>query len=340
MPVNEKILPVGKLPMDLLNKLLKKYTWQDERVLVGAKIGQDATVIARGDKYLIAKTDPITFVTDEIGYYSVQINANDIACMGGMPKWFLATLLLPEGQTTETTVTTVFQQIAEACKALNIVYCGGHTEITWNLDRPLVIGQMLGEVEPGKLHTPQNTQIGDRVLLTKGIAIETVSIIARTKATELSSSYSPDFVARCQAFIRAPGISVVPDAQIAIAAGEVHGLHDPTEGGLATGLNELALAANVGLEIYADRIPILPEAQLLCERYQLNVMGSIASGALLITTPPASTESILLALHDHKIPAVDIGRVIPAEGGIHLIKDGQKHKLPIYEQDEITRIFA
>lgn len=336
----DKILPVGKLPMALLEQLLINYTQQDERVLVGAKVGQDATVIAMGEKYLIAKTDPITFVTDEIGYYSVQINANDIACMGGLPRWFLATVLLPEGQTTEATVTTIFRQIADACTALGIIYCGGHTEITWNLDRPIVIGQMLGEVEPGKLISPQNTQIGDRVLLTKGIAIEAVSIMARTNAEELSQVYSPEFVARCQAFIRNPGLSVVADAQIAIAAGEVHALHDPTEGGLATGLNEMALAAQVGVEIYADRIPVLPEARQLCERYRLNVLGSIASGALLITTPQASAESILLALHDHKIQAVDIGRVVPASEGIHLIEAGQKQKLPVYEPDEITRIFS
>lgn len=144
--------PVGKLPMEVLARQLNRNRIFDKRVVVGPAIGEDAAVIdTGGPRYLIAKTDPITFTIDRIGWYAVHINANDIAAMGGQPKWFLATLLLPEGETGERDVEKIFDQIMETCQSLGISLIGGHTEITYDLHRPIVVGQMLGEVEREKL---------------------------------------------------------------------------------------------------------------------------------------------------------------------------------------------
>ena len=89
-------MEVGKLPHSLLEKLLAKIPTSDPSVILGPKIGEDAAVVSIGEKLVVAKSDPITFATANAGWYAVQINANDIACAGGVPKWFLATLLLPE----------------------------------------------------------------------------------------------------------------------------------------------------------------------------------------------------------------------------------------------------
>ena len=118
-------LPLGKLSPAFLSQLLEKYTTGDETVIVGPKIGEDATVIDQGEFYLIAKTDPITFVTENIGYYAITINANDIACMGGIPRWFLVTILLPEAMTTTEMVEKIFSQLNMACRDLDILFCGG-----------------------------------------------------------------------------------------------------------------------------------------------------------------------------------------------------------------------
>ena len=90
-------MDVGKLPAAILEPLLGKNIITDPRVVVGPKVGEDAAVVDMGDRYLVATCDPVTFAVDQIGWYAVQINANDIACSGAIPKWFLATLLLPEG---------------------------------------------------------------------------------------------------------------------------------------------------------------------------------------------------------------------------------------------------
>jgi len=234
---------LGKLPAKLLEDLLARYTRPDASVLVGPGIGEDAAIIDMGERCLVAKTDPITFASDAIGWYAVHVNANDVACCGARPRWFLATLLLPEHDTTAQLVESIFEQMADACHELDVTLCGGHTEITHGLDRPIVIGQMLGEVARDAYVSGAGARAGDVVILTKGIAVEGTALIARDKPAALAGLMSDAELARCAGFLRDPGISVVEDARLALQAGEVHALHDPTEGGVATGLWELAEAA-------------------------------------------------------------------------------------------------
>src|SRR2546426_9674225 len=111
----KKVLPVGKLPLEHLRSLLRHLPKHDPRLLVGPQVGEDAAVIDAGDRYLVATTDPITFATDEIGWYALQVNANDIAVRGARPRWFLATLLLPSETTTEASVASLFAELHAAC---------------------------------------------------------------------------------------------------------------------------------------------------------------------------------------------------------------------------------
>src|SRR5215468_11651586 len=120
-------LPVGKLRADFLERLFGKYVTRGERVVLGPRVGEDAAVIDMGDRYLVATTDPITFVTEDLGWYAVVVNANDLAVRGAVPRWFLATCLLPEGRTTETEVTTLFAQLGDACRTQGVTLIGGHT---------------------------------------------------------------------------------------------------------------------------------------------------------------------------------------------------------------------
>src|SRR5437899_8360040 len=121
-------LPLGKLPGDLFRSIFDKHPVRDPRVVVGPRVGEDAAVIDAGDRYLVATTDPITFATDEIGWYALQVNANDIAVRGARPRWFLATLLLPSETTTEASVASLFAELHAACDELDVALVGGHTE--------------------------------------------------------------------------------------------------------------------------------------------------------------------------------------------------------------------
>ncbi len=340
MPPEGAILPVGKLPADVLARLLAACPPSDPRVIVGPRVGEDAAVLDMGDRYLVAKSDPITFAAEEIGWYAVHVNANDVACAGGAPRWFLMTLLLPEGAATAAMAEAVFDQVRGACREVGAELVGGHTEISAGLDRPILVGAMLGEVAKASLVQTAGARPGDRLLLTKGIAMEGMAVLARERAGALrAAGVSEAVVRRAREFLRRPGISVLPEARLAVAAGPAHALHDPTEGGLATGLHELAEAAGVGLRVERGAIPVLPECAAICAALGLDPLGTLASGALLIAAPPAEAFRIAAALAAAGISCAPIGEVLPAGAGRTLVADGRPRPLPVFPRDEIARFF-
>lgn len=342
------MLSTGKLPPALLDRLLHRFSLPDERLLVGPRSGEDAAVIdfrttalPPAGSLLIAKTDPITFATDEIGWYAVHVNANDVATMGARPRWFLATVLLPAGQTSVALVESIFAQIHAACADLGIALAGGHTEITHGLDRPLVCGTLLGEVAPNDLVMTAGAQVGDAVLFIRQAPIEGAALIAREKAADLRRrGVDEAFISRVQGFLHDPGISVVRAAQLVCSQAPVHSLHDPTEGGVATGLWEVAAAASVGLQVDLALVPLLPEAVTLGQLYDLDPLGMIASGGLLATVAPADVAALAVACHAAAIPFARIGQVVPAAQGVQEWHP-QRGWVPLREfgADELTKIF-
>lgn len=335
----QKILPVGKLPLNILKRLLKRYAVLDKSVIVGPNIGLDAAVIEFGGRYLLAKTDPITFTSKDIGFYTININANDIVSMGGVPRWFLATVLLPEGKTDAKMAESIFFQLSAACKMLRISFCGGHTEITAGILRPIVIGQMLGEVQKNRLVTARGVESGDAIILTKGIAIEATSIMARERTKELEKRFGKRFVSRCKNFIKNPGIGVLKDSLVAARYAKIHAMHDPTEGGVATGLNELAIASKIGIVVDKDKIPVFPECRLLCDYFGINPLGAIASGSLLIAISERDSKRVVQGLKRNGIAASIIGKAVAKKQGVKILENGNLKNLKIFERDEITKIF-
>ena len=334
-----KILDVGKLPMELLQSLLERYRGRDERLVVGPQVGEDAAVLDMGERYLVVKSDPITFATDEIGWYLVHVNANDIAAMGATPHWLLLTLLLPEKKTDRVLVEDIFSQVSQACRNLGIVLCGGHTEITHGLDRPIAVGLMLGEVEKEDLVRTDGVQVGDDVILTKGIAIEGTVVLAREMEKQLAGHVGIELVERGKRFLKEPGISVMRDAAIVCGIGQPHAMHDPTEGGLATGLWELAQASGKGIVVDLARVHVFPETVAFCQALNLNPFGLIASGALLVTAAPEESWQMLEALRQESIGASIIGKVVEGPPVVEAETSDGLVPLPIFEQDELTRLF-
>jgi hydrogenase maturation factor len=326
----------------LLGSLFAKHVTLDERVVLGPRVGEDAAVLDMGDRYVVATTDPITFVTDvseDLGWYALVVNANDLAVRGAAPRWFLATCLLPEARTTEGAVEELFGQLGAACRELGVSLVGGHTEVTHGLARPIVVGTMLGEVAKDRLVTTSGARTGDALLLTKGIPVEGTSIIARARGTELAArGYAEPLLARARGYLAR--LSIVAEALLAAELVRVHAMHDPTEGGLATALWELADAAGVGLAVEAERIPVLPEGRALCGEFGLDPLGTIASGALLMAVAPADAGVVLHACARESIDCAYIGRVVAREAGVTLTSGGRARELPVFARDEITRLFA
>ncbi|HXH82400.1 MAG TPA: AIR synthase family protein [Candidatus Tectomicrobia bacterium] len=332
-------LPAGKLPPDVLQTLLDKHATRDPRVVVGPRVGEDAAVIDLGDRCLLATADPVTFATDALGWYAVHVNANDIAVRGARPRWFLATILLPAGAADHEMAAALFAQLAEACGELEVALVGGHTEVTPGIDRPIVAGTMLGEVARDRLVTTGGARVGDALVMTKGVPLEGAAILAREKEAEaLARGVPPAVLRRAKALLRTPGLSVLPEAEIACELATVHAMHDPTEGGIATALHELASAAGVGLRIDRDRIMVLPEGRALCEAFGLDPLGTIASGALLLALAPADAGTVIHALAREAIDCHYIGQVVPPEQGVTLTDGMRQWPLPTFARDEIARL--
>ncbi len=332
-------LPVGKLPPNILEALLARIPIaRSSQLVLGPRFGEDAAVIDLGGKYLVAKTDPITFTAERLGWYAVNINANDVAMLGARPRWFLGTLLLPEGSTTAALAKRIFQDTLRSCRALGVTLCGGHTEITTGLDRPILVGQMLGEVEKSKLVRKDHQRPGDLVILTKGVAIEGTAILSRVRGEVLRRRLGERLVRRARQLLFSPGISVVREAELAVRCGGVHALHDPTEGGLLAGVYELARAGNVGLRVWREKVPVLAETRAFSEILGFDPLALIASGALLAVASPRAAPRLLKAFARRKILASVIGEVRRASAGIKLVENGRERPLRAPVRDEIARI--
>jgi hydrogenase expression/formation protein HypE len=331
-------LPVGKLPPELLARLLESAPVQDERILVGPGVGLDCAVVDLGAILLVFKTDPITFATNEIGWYAVQVNANDIATTGATPTWFLMTLLLPDGSTTADLVDQISQQVFEACQSIGVSVIGGHSEITHGLERPIVVGTLVGEVVREALITPDGARPGDRLLITKGVPVEAISILAREFPHKLQGLLSAEEISQASDYLYDPGVSILKDAHLATITGEVTAMHDPTEGGLVSALWELAEACGHTIVFDPEAVPIPRLAQRICQVFEIDPLAAIASGALLISTTPEDASQICQTLEMEGIRCAEIGSIESGPAKVWRRSAEGQELLPRPERDEIARV--
>ena len=333
-------MDLGKFPPQLLETLLENITTDDPRVLTGPRVGEDSSVIEMGEHCLVATSDPITLATEDIGWYAVHVNANDIACSGGTPKWFLPTLLVPESYSEES-ASAIFHQIHEACSDIGVTIIGGHSEVSSGIKTPIVAATMLGEVQKKDIIRTGGAIAGDSIVLTKGIAIEGTTALANDYETNLRDlGASEEIITRAKALLKDIGISVLRDAQVACSESKVNSMHDPTEGGLATALHELASASGLGIAVEEGSIPVLPECKSVSDLLGLDPLGLLASGALLITLHSSEVPKLLRALQSEGITGWEIGQVLDQEEGSIMIGNKGEVDLPVFSRDELARYIS
>ena len=331
----------GKLPNSVLEKIFSKINTfeSDKRVLQGPGIGEDTAHISFGSKTLIVKTDPITFVSDNFEWYSLHVNANDIVTSGAIPKWFLATILLPIG-ITEKKILDIFKKLNRAAKEINVTIVGGHTEITLGLSQPIICGTMLGEIEASKALTTSNANIGDDIIMYGYAGIEGTSILAgKSEKKLLIQGVEKNVINKAKKFIKNPGISIIKPALAAASTGLATSMHDVTEGGICTALNEISKATKNGVEVYEDKIPILKETSNICNKINLDPLGLISSGALLITTSKKNSSKLINNLHNKGYKIKKIGEITSNSKTLFINSYGKKTPIKKFYKDEIVRFF-
>lgn len=330
-------LSAGKLPAAFLERLLRLRGAPDRRVLLGPALGVDAAVVGIGDQDLVLKSDPVTFTADEIGWYAVHVNANDVAVMGARPAWFQATIIVPVG-TSRATVRRIFRDIDRSARALGVAVTGGHTEVSPAVTQPIVAGAMHGVVPHRRLVTPAGARPGDVLLLTGSAGIEGTSIIARSFPKEARALLGREGQREAARFHHDPGISVVAEALLAARIG-ASAMHDPTEGGVAAALFELARACRKRLAVDLDAIPVHPHTARLCAGFSLRPLGLIGSGALLASVPPRRVAALASALRRRGIPVACIGAV-EAGGGVLARRCGKRVRFEWSPRDELAQLLG
>jgi len=347
-------LPAGKFPEDLLAGFLSRVSadYPDSaQLLMGPGVGEDVAVVdpgvprvpdpregeagSRPDAGLLAlKSDPVTFVAAEPGRYAVTVNANDLITSGASPRWFLATVLAPLGST-PSEVLEVLEDLREACGELGLALVGGHTEVTSAVIRTVICGAVAGTVWREGLLLKQRVRPGDRLLMSKGVAVEGTAILARELCGFLAEHGLSDRELH-EASLYLDRLSVLPEARLALAHGGVRAMHDVTEGGLATAIRELSTATRLRVQV-TEPLPVYRLTRKLAAVLDLDPLGLIGSGSLLLCVAPEAAPSLLRAFRDEGHEVAEIGRFASGDPGVEWPAQPGR-EWPAFAVDELARV--
>lgn len=310
------LLKTGKLPPEILSSSVYPYLGEQRKeVLVHSGFGEDCSVIDFGENVAVLSTDPITGADKNSSYLSVFISCNDIAACGAKPLGVLTTLLLPPG-TKNCEIQAMMKEIHNAARKIGVEVLGGHSEITYTVTKPVISSTAVGIAKKNEYVTSQGAKPGDKVIVTKALGLEGTSIMANDFGDFLEDKISKKIIDSAKEFIK--NISVIDESIIATKAG-VSAMHDITEGGVLGACYEIAAASDVGIKIYKEKLPILPETKAICDVFDINPLGLISSGSMLICTP--YPDKVINNLNGTGITATIVGDIIK-EG--KFIKTGDK----------------
>jgi hydrogenase expression/formation protein HypE len=329
-------LPPGKVPVDVLRDIVFKNLGSERKeVVLGPHVGVDGAIVEVGNKAMITSMDPITGALERIGWLAVNVNANDIATFGIRPTLFSSCILLPE-HTREKAIETVCRQMDIAAKKLEIAIIGGHCETTPGITHPVIIGSAVGITEKNRYVTSGGAKAGDTLILTKGVGLEGTAILATDKQELLKRRFNDAFLRRASDFFSR--ISVVEDAVLAFEKGGVTAMHDPTEGGVAGGIHEIADASNVGVKVFETKMPISEETLEICKFFKIDPLQLISSGALLIAAEKDFASGVLETLEKSGIEAAIIGEFLKEQGKLVLFrKNGKREPLVRPSSDHLWK---
>jgi hydrogenase maturation factor len=326
-------LAEGKLPTELLERLLR-HTSRSPLLAAGASPGEDAAV-APGSQTIVITADPITFTDERIGSYAVAVNANDIVAMGGTPMYVTTTILLAPG-CTEDDVERIFSDIADACRKTGILWVGGHTEVTPVVRRTVICGQAVGFLT-GRLLATGGARPGEALCMSKWVGLEGTTTIARERPRQSREILGERAFQEVLGWLDEPGISIVEEGRalegLALTSG-----HDPTEGGVAMGIQEICRRSGIGAAVDGASLPIREETRALCRHYGMDPLGLLSSGVFLFTAPRAVAVQACSLLQARGIPGAIIGEMLGRGESAWITRDGRREPLAFSELDEIVKL--
>lgn len=327
------MLKTGKLPWVVLSKLLSKLPISDIDLLIGPAIGEDAAIVRFRDGFLVIHSNPITTASSRIGWLAIHIAANDIAVRGVRPKWFLPVILIPQSYSIEQ-LNYIFEDISRAIRKLDGVVIGGHTEVSPDLNRPILSTTAIGYTTSRVVLT-RDARPGDRVVVIGKIGLEGVGVIAYDFGEKLvEKGISRELIESVKKYI--DEISIVDKALV--VKEYINSMHDPTEGGLLQSLREIALASNTSIVIDIDSVKLDERVEAIISVLSIDPFKLLSSGSLVVTVSEKSLDELINILESKKYDYSICGYVLSENPGKVFIRRGNK-VVDIVNNDIVDEIY-
>lgn len=330
---------MSKFSLEHLNKyVFQHFVCEDPDVILGSVFGEDVALTKIGDDVLVSHLDPIVGAVNDIGWLAVHVACNDIATSGAPPRWIQLLVLVPS-ENDLALLEKIMSDIERGAKEVGVSIIGGHTGYSSALSRPLVAVTAFGPLNGRSPVLTSGAQIGDHVLISKGIALEGTAILASdfSKAA-LKLGLTDGDLWDAKTLMR--HVSVVPEAVLLGKCG-ASAMHDVTRGGLLETLMEISRLSDIGLDIQYKNIPIPEVVARFSRAFQFDPLKMISSGTLVATISPSHLNSAMRCLDEKGIPYADIGVVTPGDGvairkGDKVVKYQEIHA----EEDELARMWT
>jgi hydrogenase expression/formation protein HypE len=319
---------IGKVTPETFNELVRCSGVESDSVLVAPRSGIGAGIVEVSGKAVSFTTGPM-FIVPEFGleraaWFAVHLLASDSATSGLTPKYLSIDLSLPV-ETTEEDLSTLWQSMCLESQRLGISIVSSHMARYPRCRYPMVGAATLsgvGDLE--KYVSPLFIRPGDKIIITKGPAIEAAGIFAAIFPRHIEKSLGRDTARKANDIFYM--MSVVADASIAVTSGVredgVSAMYNASEGGIWGGLYDMADAAQLSIKLDQDRIVLEPGVTEVCRLFGVDPYTSMSGGALIIACRPHKAETVLRLLHDSGIRSSIVGEFTAQDEGMVLMRRG------------------
>jgi hydrogenase maturation factor len=337
---------IGKISPEIFNELIfPRLGAKSDHILVGPQHGVDVGIVEIGGKAVSFTCDPV-FIVPEYGWeraawFAIHIIASDSVTSGLKPKYLCIDLNLPM-EMTKKQLEITWDIMHRECEKMGIAVITGHTARYEGCHYPMVGGAtIIGIGELDEYVTPKFCKAGDKIIITKGPAIEATGIFAAMLPKVIEKEYGAALNNKAQQVFYK--MSVVEDASAAVAVGVrengVTAMHDATECGIWGGLYEIAQASKLGVRVEKEKIVVEESIEEVCRLFNIDPYASISEGTLIIACKEKKAAAVVKALAGKGIKSSIVGELTAKEKGMVLVEKGKEKELKHPIVDPFWRAF-
>lgn len=280
---------------------------------------EDSTVFQIGEHKIAFSTDsytvdPIFFPGGDIGCLAVHGTVNDVAMRGAEPLYLSVGFIIEEGFPMAD-LGRILQSMKEAAEAAGVQIIAGDTKVVnrGSVDKIFINTSGVGVIRNNRDIAGKNAQVGDVVLVSGTVGDHGTTVLSMREGLSFEAPIQSD---------SAPLNGLVADMMA--VSDQIHAMRDPTRGGLATTLNEIALQSNVGIELIEEHIPVREGVTGACELLGLDPLYLANEGKLVAFVAPEDADQVLdcIKAHPYGKDAAIIGRAVSENRGRVFMKTG------------------